>query len=507
MITTLSIDARTGAYLQEFKSSTRADVERMAALSEAALPWLVGLGRIGRAQLLDALATGLEAEAEIIVQTADRETALGEERLRSELARAAYQLRFMGEVIREGSYLEVSIEHGTTTVLGPRPDIRRTAVPIGTVVVFGASNFPLAFGTPGGDTVSAIAAGCPVIMKAHSSHVATSILVHQVMQSVLDELGAPPGVFQLAIGRQAGSQLVTDARVAAVGFTGSVSGGRALFDLASNREVPIPFFGELGSVNAVVVTSLAAQQRGSEIGSAAAQSMTLGNGQFCTKPGVFIVPQGRGGDAFVEAMVSALERVPPAAMLNDGMRASFVEETDALVEARGIRPLARAIPDERGVGPVLVELKPTALETKSGRAALEEHFGPFGVVIRYSTLAEAERALQAMEPALTATIHSAGDTDPSLAPLARIVQERAGRIVFDGFPTGVAVAWGMHHGGQYPASTSMATSVGAGAVKRWLRPVMFQNAPESVLPDEVRDQPVHSIVRRMDGRLTEVIGS
>ncbi|MER3390841.1 MAG: aldehyde dehydrogenase (NADP(+)) [Microcella sp.] len=497
-----SIDARTGETIEVVATESTVD-EVAAATTRAAeaASWLEELGREGRARLLNELAGALEDDATQIIATADRETALGEARLTAELARTAYQLRFMGEVALEGSYLDASIEGPAATPMGPRPDLRRSSVPLGPVGVFGASNFPLAFSAPGGDTASALAAGCPVVVKAHSAHAGTSVLVHRAFADVLNRWQAPAGVFQLVFGRAAGTALVADPRIQAVGFTGSVSGGRALFTAAALRPDPIPFFGELGSVNPLVVTSAAARVKAEEVGAGIAASMTMGNGQFCTKPGLFLIGDGPEGDTVVSALVAALEASAPGHLLTDGIRESFTAGTDALTALADVSVLYRGRADERRVAPVLVSVDAQALTGDHYGAIVDEYFGPFGVVIRFGSLRELQDVLVAFPPALTGTVHTSGHDDPDVPEITRLLARRSGRVIVDQYPTGVSVAWGMHHGGPYPATTSAATSVGANSIKRWVRPITYQNAPDSVLPHELRDDPPAGLPRRVDGVL------
>lgn len=497
-----SVDARTGARTATVhRESTADDIAHATAAAATAMPWLTQLGRVGRAELLEDLAKALDDRADPIVELADRETALGEPRLRFELARTTYQLRFMGQVAVEGSYLDASLETPGDTPAGPRPDIRRTSVPLGPVAVFGASNFPLAFSAPGGDTASALAAGCPVIVKAHSSHAGTSAAVAEAFQAVLTDWDAPTGVFQLVFGRSAGVALVNDPLIAAVGFTGSLTGGRALFDAASRRPSPVPFYGELGSVNPLVVTEAASRARPLEIGSGIAASMTQGNGQFCTKPGLFLIPAGNSGDGVVEALVATLQRVGEQFLLNDGIRESFKAGTGTLRDFSEVEILHEGPSDERRVGPLLVAVRPEDLTGKHGDALTEEYFGPFAVVVRFKSLAELRHVLELLPPALTGTLHSTGSDDPDVTSVADILAKRSGRLVFDQYPTGVSVSWGMHHGGTYPAATSTGTSVGSNAIKRWLRPISYQNAPAAVLPSELQDAGILGFPRRVDGVL------
>ena len=472
-----STDARTGeARGPAYDETTAAEVARTCATAaEAATEW-AALARPERARLLEEVATALEGRAADIVATADAETALGEARLTGELARTCFQLRFFAEVVREGSYLEVTIDHADSSPMGPRPDLRRMLLPIGPVAVFGASNFPLAFSVPGGDTASALAAGCPVVVKAHEAHPATSVLCFEVMREVL-----PDGVISLVLGREAGAALVRDPHIRAVGFTGSVRGGRALADLAAARPEPIPFYGELGSVNALVVTPAAATARAAEIGRGLADSFTLGPGQFCTKPGLALVPSGADGDALRDALVEAAEG-RTFTMLTDGIRQAYADATDQSAQ-------------ERTVTPTVVEVESADLTPD----LLEEVFGPYLVLARYDSADGLEAAVDALPGALTATVH--GEHDDALgARLARTLPSRVGRVVWNGYPTGVSVGWAQHHGGPWPGTNTVFTSVGATAIRRFLRPVAWQSAPASVLPLELRDD-FTGIPRRVDGVL------
>lgn len=497
-----SVNARSGDEVatMHFESSDE-DVAGVTKLAAAAMPWLNRIGRLGRAQLLGELASSLEDCGTRLVAIADHETALGEARLSAELARTAYQLRFMGEVAIEGSYLDASIEQPGVTPLGPRPDLRRTSVPLGPIAVFGASNFPFAFSAPGGDTASALAAGCAVIVKAHGAHAATSLLVKEAFDTVLSRWGAPEGVFQLVFGRAAGVALVTDPHISAVGFTGSLAGGRELFNEAALRPEPIPFYGELGSVNPLVVTLSAARSQADELGTGIAGSMTLGRGQFCTKPGLFLIPTGANGDKVVAALIGALEQISAGHLLTDRIRAEFVTGIDGLTALDEVTVLHHGDIDERCVAPVLVSVLSSSLTAGHCDAIMGEYFGPFGVVIRYGSPHELQQVLAIFPPALTGTLHTAGDDDPELVEISELLRARSGRVVFNQYPTGVSVAWGMHHGGPYPASTSTATSVGSNSIKRWIRPIVYQNAPRSVLPEELRDQPLPGFARRINGQL------
>lgn len=488
----ISIDARTGGERREVGTETPA--ESVAAICERAakaFPELRDLGREERARLLEAAAAELQAAAPELIAAADAETALGEGRLTGELARTCFQFRFFAEVIRDGGYLEVAIDHADSRAKpAPRPELRRMMVPIGPVAVFGAANFPLAFSVPGGDTASALAAGCPVVVKAHPAHPETSEIAAAALRRVL-----PQDALALVHGYDAGRALVTDPRIRAVGFTGSERGGRALFDLAVSRPDPIPFFGELGSVNPLVVTPAAARARGAAIGAGAADSFTLGMGQFCTKPGLIFVPRGEHGEAVVDALVRRTAEISPGVLLTQGIRDAYV------AGAHRAKQEATTLYAGDGEGPACgaTVVRVDAQAVIDGKAPLEEVFGPFAVVVDYHEEEELMAALTALKPALVATVH-AEEAETALAGrLLDLLTERVGRIVWNGYPTGVAVAWAMTHGGPYPATTAPGyTSVGAAAIRRWLRPITYQSVPQSLLPVSMRD--TSPMPRRLDGR-------
>src|SRR3954447_15794247 len=338
MADVVSTDPRTGQQIEVVLPETTAEgVDRICAAALTAAPALDELGRAGRARLLGALADALEAARDDIVALADRETALGTTRLNGELTRTCYQLRLFAEVLDEGSYLEATIDHAGETPMGPRPDLRRMLLPVGPVAVFGASNFPLAFSVPGGDTASALAAGCPVVVKAHGSHPATSQLVFDVLEAAARKADAPDGTLGLVHGLRAGADLVAHPAIRAVGFTGSVQGGRALLEIIEQRPAPVPFFGELSSLNPVVVTPQAAAERGRTIGAELVGSFTLGGGQFCTKPGLAFVPTGRQGDAVVEAMADAVRGSGAPVLLNEGIAGSYGRSVNRLAGSPGVR--------------------------------------------------------------------------------------------------------------------------------------------------------------------------
>ena len=500
MADVVSTDPRTGEVLAVVApETTTEEVARFCEAALAAAPALEGLGRSGRATLLRALAGALEGRRDDVVAIADRETALGTTRLNGELNRTCYQLRLFAEVLEEGSYLEAAIDSAGDTPMGPRPDLRRMLVPLGPVAVFGSSNFPLAFSVPGGDTASALAAGCPVVLKAHSSHPATSRLVFDVLAEAAGEAGAPEGTLGIVFGQRAGGALVAHPAIRAAGFTGSVGGGRALLQIIEQRPDPIPFFGELSSLNPVVVTPSAATERGEQIGRELVGSFTLGAGQFCTKPGLVFVPAGAEGDAVVDVMAEAIRGTSAQVLLNQGIAASYARISGGLADAPGVEVLARGEEgDGTGFTAVPQLLSTTAAELPA--EVTEECFGPVSVVARYGGEKELFAALDAMPSSLTATVLRAqGETDLPLA-VSEQLRTRAGRMVYDAYPTGVAVSWAQHHGGPWPSTNSQHTSVGTTAIRRFLRPVTWQGAPQEVLPEELTDD-YRGIPRRIDGVL------
>jgi NADP-dependent aldehyde dehydrogenase len=473
------------------------DAQLTAAVSSAAQATerLQAIGRTGRAALLDSIADALESRRDDIVATADSETALGAARLNGELTRTAYQLRFFGEVLREGSYLEAVIDHAGDTPMGPRPDLRRILVPVGPVAVYAASNFPLAFSVPGGDTAAALAAGAGVVVKAHPAHPATSALVASVIASVTNPVVGR--AVSVVYGYQAGIALVQSPQIRAASFTGSPDGGRALAELAANRREPIPFYGELGSINPVLVSPAAADSRALSIAAGLAASIVQGGGQFCTKPGIALVPTGASGDALVTALTSAISVVEAKPALTAGMSDAYSAGLTELAAVPGATLLTgRTAAETPGhTTPALIEFEGSEIPARLS----EECFGPVAVVVRYRDDEHAARLAASLPGTLTASLFVEGDDDG--VPQARAaITRRAGRILYDQYPTGVAVAWAQNHGGPWPATDSVHTSVGATSIRRYLRPVAWQNAPEAELPPELRDGTA-DLPRRVDGVL------
>lgn len=473
--------------VEEPAEAGHAEVDDTVRAAAAAAP---ALARLPRAELLLAMAAELEADRTAIIAAADAETALGPLRLTSEHARTCGQLRFLADVLLDGAYLGVTIDHADQATVPPRPDLRRMRVPLGPVAVFAASNFPLAFSVPGGDTASAIAAGCPVVVKAHPGHPRTSDLC----AAALRRAGAPVWVLH---GFQAGLDLVRHPLIEAVGFTGSVAGGRALYDVAAARPRPIPFFGELGSINPLVVTPSAAAERGAEIAVGLAASITGGVGQFCTKPGLVLLPAGA---ALLDLLRDALAAGSGGPMLTEPIQGGYLRGMAVRSATAGVATLVPpAAAADLGATPGLLAV-PAAELTE---VLLEECFGPGAVCVTYASEDELSAVLARLPGSLTATVHTGRSSDPVAATVLPRLAGIAGRVIVNGYPTGVAVAWAMQHGGPYPSSTAAAsTSVGAAAVERWLRPVTYQNTPEDLLPPELREDNPLGLPRRVDGTPT-----
>jgi NADP-dependent aldehyde dehydrogenase len=491
--------------------ATAEEVDRAVRAAHAVRASLAD--RTVRVALLRAAADQLDAASEPLIAAADAETALGTARLTGELGRASYQLRAFADVVDEGAFLDVLIDHADASLAPPRPDLRRYKVPLGVAAVYSASNFPFAFSVPGGDTASALAAGCPVVVKAHPDHPATSELSAAALRRAAVQVGVPEDVVAVVHGFAAGVELVKHPLVAAAGFTGSVRGGRALFDAAAARPRPIPFHGELGSLNPVVVTSAAADERAEQIGAGLAGSMTLGVGQFCVKPGLVLAPAGEAGDRLLKALTESVGDTAAGVLLDSRMRDAFLAGVAARAELPDVEaPVAAGSDDEHTVtaGFLTVPASRLAAEGAAHDLLLEECFGPVTVVARYADEAEIGAVLQRLPGNLTATVHlgegegrGADAADGDAGRGSRLLADLtplAGRLVVNGWPTGVAVAPAQHHGGPYPATTSTSTSVGGTAIERWLRPVAYQDVPPALLPPELRDDNPLGLPRRVDGR-------
>jgi NADP-dependent aldehyde dehydrogenase len=481
-------DPRTAEPVGEpVAETTDADLDAIVASAVAAAPaWGAGTALAWRGQALEAVADALDDRAGELAAIADTETALGGERLLGEVARTTVQLRMFAGVLRDGSYVDAVI----SPAVGVVPDVRRITRPVGPVAVFAASNFPFAFSVAGGDTASALAAGCPVVVKAHEGHPVTSDVTAEVVTGALASAGAPTGTFGLVHGVQAGVRLLQHPDIAAAGFTGSTGGGLALARICAERPVPIPFYGELGSVNPCVVLPGAAFSRPAAVATGYAASLTLGTGQFCTNPGLLFVPEDVG---LLSAIAEAVGASVGGPMLSGRIFAGYEEAVTEAADHAGVTELAVGQP---GAGPWGATPRVFQLTLKEFTADLavlsRERFGPAGLVITYPSVADLLPVLAALAGNLVGTVH-ADEASPEDLDLARqvvgVLEHVAGRIVFNGWPTGVAVVPAQHHGGPWPATTVPAyTSVGTAAIRRWLVPVAYQDFPAGLLPAGLGDK-------------------
>jgi NADP-dependent aldehyde dehydrogenase len=502
------VDPRTGQPGPDIAQSSVEDLDAaIAAAAQAARdPRLADAVR--RAGMLNGAAARLRDHAAEIVALAASESGLPEARLRGELERTAVQLEMLGRVIVNGDHLEVIIDPADAEAAPvPRPDVRRMQFPIGPVAVFGASNFPLAFSTAGGDTASALAAGCPVVVKGHPAHPQTGALVASLLSEAVTEAELPEGTFGhvLESGFDLAERLVRDDRIEAVAFTGSLRGGQAIARHAAERPRPIPVYAEMGSLNPLIVTEAALRTRATEVADGLAASVGTFGGQLCTKPGIAFFPSGDEGDAFCALVAERLAALAPQVLLTKAIADGFAAGLAEVDAAPGVTRLGGngapgAADSEAGfaVGaPIAYRADAAALRTAALR---EEHFGPAVILISYSDRDELIDALASLGGQLAISVHSEpGEAEWVQGVLPQCVAQ-AGRIVFDGFTTGVSVCWAMVHGGPYPASSNAATtSVGMTAVGRFLRPVAFQNAPPELLPPALADDNPLGVPRRVDG--------
>lgn len=496
-----AVSPGTGAEIEpRFSQATPEDIEAACAAAEAAFPIYSALPRETRAAFLEACADEIDALGETLTERAMAETGLPAARLNGERGRTSGQLRMFARELRLGEYLRARVDHEIPDRQPARkPDLRLRMVPLGPVVVFGASNFPLAFSVAGGDTASALAAGCPVIVKGHSAHPGTAELVAGAMLRAVEKTGMPAGVFSLVNGpgNSVGSALVTDPRVKAVGFTGSRGGGTQLMKLAANRPVPIPVYAEMSSINPVFLLPAALEARAEALGAGFVASLTMGAGQFCTNPGLVLAIDGPGLDRFLTAAADAVGVAPAQTMLTPGIHKAYESGVAKLASGPAFTQVAAGA--EPG-GPTCGRAALFAIDAKDFDAAhAEEVFGAASTVIRCADMAEMLDVVSHLEGQLTATVHlDAGDTEVA-RQLVPMLERKVGRILANGWPTGVEVTDAMVHGGPYPStSDGRSTSVGTLAIDRFLRPVCYQDLPEALLPAELRDGDA-GVPRRVDG--------
>ncbi|MBL8749938.1 MAG: aldehyde dehydrogenase (NADP(+)) [Planctomycetes bacterium] len=496
-------DPMTGApFGPEFREATSDQVERACVAAAAEARQFARVEPAARGALLRAIAAGLDGLGDVLVQCAVAETALPAARIAAERARTALQLTQFAALVEEGSWVEASIDHGDAArAPQPKPDLRRMLVPIGPVAVFGASNFPLAYSVAGGDTASALAAGCPVVVKGHPAHPGTSELVARVIVKALRAARLPDGTFSLLHGRshQVSSALLRQPAIAAVGFTGSFAGGRALFDLAAARPAPIPVFAEMGSMNPVFVLPNALARRGPEIAHRLAVSALLASGQFCTSPGMVVWTKGAGADAFAEALRAAIAAGIGAPVVHPSIHTGYER---ALAEVKAL-PVAETARGSAGAGALGV--RPTLLEASAAVVASRprlrsEIYGPAVLGVDCADAAEMTAVAQSLHGHLTATVHGDGDDLEQHGALLEILREKVGRLIANGVPTGVEVCTSMVHGGPWPASTDARfQAVGVTSIRRWARPVCWQDWPQDLLPAELRDDNPRGVRRVVDG--------
>lgn len=502
--TTFNSHAQTGS----FGEANAWHIEQALAAAQATFEPFRQCSAEQRAALLDKIAEEILALGDVLIETAQQESALPKERLTGERGRTVNQLKLFAEVVRDGSWVEARIDLAQPARQPlPKPDLRRMLIPLGPVAVFAASNFPLAFSVAGGDTASALAAGCPVVVKAHPAHPATSELVGQAIARAVTALGLPPGLFSLlhGVSHELGLGLVQHPLTKAVGFTGSLRAGRALFDAAAQRPEPIPVYAEMGSTNPVFILPGALQERAEALAEGLKGSVTLGVGQFCTCPGLAIGVRDENFGRFADKLRSLMASAAPAPMLYPGIAQSYAAGVTKLSGLAGLEAVtASAAPDatKNEAGPALFVAD--AATFRQHPELSEELFGPSTVLVGCDSREEMEAIARNLEGHLTATIHGTAEELPEYQWLVDILATKAGRLIFNGFPTGVEVCPSMQHGGPYPATTdSRTTSVGTAAIQRFARPVAYQSFPQEALPLELRNENPRGIWRLVDNQLTK----
>ncbi len=508
--TSTAINPATGVTLDgSFTAPTEAEVNQAVECSQAAFEIYSKISQAKRAEFLDAIGDEIMSLGDELIKRAMDETALPEARITGERGRTVNQLKAFADLLRDGSWLEATIDLADpdrTPV--PKVDIRRMLVPIGPVVVFAASNFPLAFSTAGGDTASALAGGNPVIVKAHSGHPGTSELVAGAIIAAAKKTDMPDGVFSLlhGSGRIVGQTLVKHPLIKAVGFTGSAYAGRTLFDIANQRPEPIPVFAEMGSINPVLVTPKALSNKGDSIANDYAGSITLGTGQFCTNPGLILGIDSDELDNFISLLGEAIEGIAPSTMLNPVVFSGFSESYEKVLGQSGINVAGKSAA-EADVNSLQAPPTVATVDGKTFLANQELHrevFGPFSLVVRCSDMEELLQVASSLEGQLTASVMAEESDFSEYVAVIDALQRRVGRILYNGVPTGVEVCAAMQHGGPYPAATdSRFTSVGTAAIKRFARPIAYQNWPVAALPSELQNSNPLGIWRLVDNSWTK----
>ena len=500
-----AIDQASGRALDPpFHAASKSDVEAACrAAADAASEFAADRER--RAHLLETIAEELLLLGDALLDRASAESGLPLARLTGERGRTIGQLRLFAAEVRDGGWLGLRIDPALPDRAPlPRPDLRMRKIPLGPVAVFGASNFPLAFSVAGGDTAAAFAAGCPVVVKGHPAHPGTSDLVAGAIARAVAKVGLPPGVFSHLIGpsNDLGAALVADPHIKAVGFTGSRAGGLALVQIAAQRDVPIPVYAEMSSVNPVTLFPRALAARAEGLGSAFVASLTMGAGQFCTNPGLVLAISGDGLDRFMVTASSAIGQAVPQTMLTAGIHRSYEDGIARLAAMPRVETIARGLQSEGGQCGQAAMFAVDALDFLADENIADEVFGASSLVVRCADEVELLQVLASLGGQLTATLHFDGGDLPMVTRLLPVIEAKAGRILANGWPTGVEVAHAMVHGGPYPAtSDGRSTSVGTLAIDRFLRPVCYQDLPDALLPAELRGEGEAAVPRRVDGAL------
>lgn len=497
-----SIDAHTGEQLAGgFHQATLTEVDNAVAAASAAFPAFRNLPAARRAEFLEAIADELDALGEDFVNLTCQETALPSARIQGERGRTSGQMRLFAKVLRRGDFYGARIDQTlpARTPL-PRPDLRQYRIGVGPVAVFGASNFPLAFSTAGGDTAAALAAGCPVVFKAHSGHMATAERVAEALIRAAERTGMPAGVFNMIFGSGVGEALVKHPGIQAVGFTGSLKGGRALCDMAAARPQPIPVFAEMSSINPVLALPKALASRGAQLAKDLTASVVQGCGQFCTNPGLVLGIRSPAFTAFIEQLRGHMADQPAQTMLNPGTLRSYDKGLQTLLAHPGIEHLSGARQQGNQAQPQLFEAD-VSLLLEQDELLQEEVFGPCTVVVRVDDAAQLAQAVNALRGQLTATLLADEQDLADHGQLLGALEVKVGRVLLNGYPTGVEVCDAMVHGGPYPAtSDARGTSVGTLAIDRFLRPVCYQNIPDAMLPPALQNANPLGIQRLVDGQ-------
>ncbi|MEX1383082.1 aldehyde dehydrogenase (NADP(+)) [Lutibacter sp.] len=488
-----------------FTEVSEREIEIATALATEAFNKFKTISGAKKSDFLNEIANQIEALGDELIQTYCSESGLYEERAINERSRAIFQLRSFANLVKEGSWVEATIDTANPTRKPiPKVDLRKMLVPIGPILVFGASNFPLAYSTAGGDTASALASGCPVIVKSHPMHAGTGELVAYAVIKAAEITGMPNGIFSNlnSSGIEVGTTLISHPAIKAVGFTGSISGGRSLFNLAAQRPEPIPVFAEMGSVNPVILLPNAANKKGSHWAKTYANSITLGAGQFCTNPGLILGIKGEDLTKFIKNLAEEIVQIEPSCMLHPNIIGAFEQNKSKMEQQTGLEKIASYVKETS------INYGRQIITTVDGVRFLEnttlhqEVFGPFSMVVQCENIEQLETIISKLEGQLTGTILAENEIE-LYSEIVNALQNRVGRIIFNGVPTGVEVCNAMVHGGPYPASTdSRFTAVGVNSIKRWVRPFCYQNWPDILLPNALKNKNPLNISRLVDGKQT-----